>query len=95
MALVSAFTAWQAYVLEQDSLRPGSSTARVESYTEGFDDATSQSPFVLVAGSRVKPFLEELGRGMGSQSTYMKLLVRGGLIAVGMFLAYFAWRFRK
>ncbi|WP_426940260.1 O-antigen ligase family protein [Pseudarthrobacter sp. S6] len=86
---------WQSYILEQDSLRPGSSGARFLSYDEGFSAASESGPLVFIAGNGVKPFLEEIGRGAGSESTYMSLLVRGGLIAVVLFLCFLMTRLSR
>ena len=83
--VVFSVSPWRAYILEQDSLRPGSSDARLASYGEGFDVASGEGVLAFIAGNGVKPYLEDLGRGAGSESTYVSLLVRGGLIAVVLF----------
>jgi hypothetical protein len=93
--LMFAFLPWQEYIAEQDSLRPGSSDARFTSYLEGFEVAAAKGPMVFLAGNGAKPFLEELGRGAGSESTYVSLLVRGGLIAVALFLFFLLARFAR
>lgn len=101
-AAVAAFNLfpWQDYLTDQDSLRPGSSSARFTSYAEGLDVAQDEGFLVLLAGNGVKPFLEDLGRGAGSESTYVSLLVRGGLVAVTLFACFLlarlgrAWRSR-
>ncbi|WP_160663977.1 hypothetical protein [Pseudarthrobacter sp. ATCC 49987] len=92
--LIFALLPWQDYVLQQDALRPGSSDARFTSYLEGFDAASQSGPLVLIAGNGAKPFLEELGRGAGSESTYVSLLVRGGIIAVMLFVIFLLVRMR-
>ena len=79
---------WQSFLLEQDSLRPGSSGTRFTSYGEGFDAATGEGLLTFLAGNGAKPYLEELGRGAGSESTYVSLLVRGGVVAVVLFVAF-------
>jgi hypothetical protein len=84
--LVSMLTLpWQGLLLDQDSLRPGSSGTRFTSYGEGFDVAAGNGFFVLLAGNGAKPFIEALGRGAGSESTYVSMLVRGGIVAVVLF----------
>lgn len=79
---------WSEFLLEQDSLRPGSSEARFSSYFEGVSTATDGGPLVFIVGSGAKPFLEELGRGAGSESTYVSLLVRGGIICLILFCSF-------
>jgi hypothetical protein len=90
--LIIAFPLWQGLISGLDELRPGSSVARFDSYTEGWEVVTTGAPLQSIAGIGVKPFLEELGRGAGSESTYVSLLVRGGLIALTLFVVFIAAR---
>lgn len=58
--------------------RAGSSSLRLRVYSMSFDAVTSQSPMI---GFGVKPRLENLLIPIGSHSTPMSLLVRGGFFA--------------
>lgn len=95
LLLALSLLPWREFLLSQDSLRPGSSTARFFSYTQGLDAAFSNGPWSALAGSGAKPFLEELGRGVGSESTYVSLLVRGGLAAGLLFTCFLLVRIRR
>lgn len=86
---------WQEFILEQDSLRPGSSQTRRSSYVEGFEAAGDEGPIAFFAGAGVKPFIEGLDRGAGSESTYLSLLVRGGLVALVLLTMFFVGRLTR
>jgi hypothetical protein len=83
------------FLQSQDSLRPGSSVARGNSYESGIQTAVSGGPWILLAGNGVKPALEEGGYGAGSESTVVSLLVRGGLIGVVLYVAFVLSRLQE
>lgn len=82
-----------ALLAQQDALRPGSSASRFSSYLEGVTAVLSEGPLGVLFGFGFKPYLERQDRGIGSESTYISLFVRGGIIVVLIFLAFFVWRF--
>ena len=86
--LVLLFVPWIEFLSKQDDLRPGSSRIRLLSYQLALEHATSNGPFVFIAGAGAKPYVEQLGFGAGSESTLFSLVVRGGVIGITLFLAF-------
>lgn len=82
-----------AILARQDALRPGSSEARFASYLQGLEAVVTGGPVSTIFGFGFKPLFEEQGRGVGSESTYVSILVRGGIVAVIIFVAFLIWRF--
>jgi hypothetical protein len=80
------------FLTQQDSLRPGSSVLRFSSYSEAFTVAFDNGIINLIFGNGAKPYLESLGFGIGSESTFISLLVRGGLVALIAIILFFASR---
>jgi hypothetical protein len=87
-----AFLPWQGFLEDQDSLRPGSSTTRFGSYLGGIQYATSQGPLVFLAGSGAKPPAADEMLAVGSESSWVGLLVRGGLVCVALLATFLVVR---
>lgn len=85
VVLGGTFLPWLSLLQEQDALRPGSSSVRFQSYSEGVRSGTTQGPLVFIAGSGAKPDVVGLAHGAGSESTWASLFVRGGVVGVGLF----------
>lgn len=94
-AIVLAYLPWQDYLNEQDSLRPGSSLTRALSYSSAVDAIAQAGGGSVLMGLGDKPPLAGASFGVGSESTYFSLLVRGGLIAVALFVTFLAMRLRE
>ncbi|MEJ2887908.1 hypothetical protein [Actinomycetospora aeridis] len=77
----------QALLTDADELRPDSSMARALSYTLGIDMTTGGDVPTQLFGFGAKPTVASLPYGVGSESTYVSLLVRGGTIALLVFVA--------
>lgn len=87
--VVSVFTVpWQEYLNEQDALRPGSSETRLSSYVSAVDAVVNSGISSVIGGLGDKPTFQNSAFGIGSESTLFSLLVRGGMIAVTLFLAF-------
>lgn len=65
-----------------DELRPDSSAARLTSYTLGIEMTTGGDPSTQLFGFGAKPVVASLPYGVGSESTYVSVLVRGGAVAL-------------
>lgn len=85
----------QSILAAQNSLRPGSSKARLSSYAEGFDTFMNSDFLTKAIGYGFKPLFADQDRGVGSESTYISLLVRGGLVGVLLFVAFLLGRIIK
>lgn len=90
---VAATFPFRQFLSDQDALRPGSSDSRFASYLSGIDVAFGHGLFPALVGNGAKPALDEGGFGAGSESTYVSLLVRGGLLALLLFCLFLSREF--
>lgn len=72
---------------ELDELRPDSSVSRLTSYAVGIDMATGGDIATQAFGFGAKPEVLGLPYGVGSESTFVSLLLRGGALGLMAFVA--------
>ncbi len=68
--------------------RAGSADARLLSYVGGLSALSDAPAASWIVGLGAKPFTTSMGYGAGSESTLVSLLVRGGILAVALFVTF-------